>query len=133
MVLVDTSIWTKFLKNQPPISNTLDFLLDCNQIAGHDMVYGELLMGNNLNQRQELLSAFSLMHRSEIVPHGEVVQFVRDRKLQGRGISWVDVNLLASAVVDHFHLWTEDASLLAIAKELGISYEISSSLAERPS
>ncbi|MGQ0734350.1 MAG: hypothetical protein ACT4QD_11910 [Acidobacteriota bacterium] len=31
--------------------------------------------------------------------HAEVVAFVRDRKLNGRGIGWIDAHLLASALV----------------------------------
>jgi hypothetical protein len=56
------------------------------------------------------------------VPHGDVVEFVRSRSLHGRGIGWVDVHLLASAVVGRLPLWTADASLSVIAAELGVGY-----------
>jgi hypothetical protein len=46
-----------------------------------------------------------------------------DRKLHGRGIGWVDVHLLASALVARLQLWTTDPALAAVAEELGISYE----------
>ena len=43
--------------------------------------------------------------------------------LHGRGIGWIEVHLLASALVARLQLWTTDPALATVAKELGISYE----------
>jgi len=40
-----------------------------------------------------------------------------------RGNGWIDVHLLASALVARLELWTTDPALATVAKELGISYE----------
>ena len=53
----------------------------------------------------------------------DVVAVVRDLKLDGRGIVWIDVHLLVSAVVARLERWTTDPVLATVAKELGISYE----------
>ena len=45
MVLVDTSVWIRFLANRMPYAAELDRLLERDKAAGHDLVYGELLMG----------------------------------------------------------------------------------------
>jgi predicted nucleic acid-binding protein len=52
------------------------------------------------------------------------MDFVRHRKLNGCGIGWVDVHLLASALVSRSPLWTADSRLEAIASELGIAYRL---------
>jgi len=39
------------------------------------------------------------MDQAPVVSHAEVVAFVHDRKLHGRGIGWIDAHLLASALV----------------------------------
>jgi len=62
------------------------------------------------------------MDQAPLVPHQEVVAFVRERKLHGRGIGWIDAHLLASALVARVQLWTADAPLRATAEELGIAY-----------
>jgi hypothetical protein len=36
---------------------------------------------------------------------------------------WIDVHLLASALVGRLKLWTTDPALATLAKELGISYD----------
>jgi len=121
-VLVDTSVWVRFLANRPPFAGQLDGLLRRDEVSGHDFVYGELLMGDR-GGRRAILAAYDRMDRVSVVPHAEVVAFVRDRKLSGRGIGWIAAHLLASALVARVRLWTADSPLATIATELGIAYE----------
>ena len=122
MVLVDTSVWIRFLSNRAPYANEMEKLLSGREVCGHDFVFGELLVGDK-GGRQQLLSDYALMHRAPVVPHQEIVAFVRHRRLQGRGIGWIDTHLLASALVERVTLWTADARLAAVASELGIGYD----------
>ena len=121
MVLVDTSIWIRFLSNRAPYVAGLDRLLGDREVSGHAFVYGELLIGDK-GGRRRLLADYQRMHQAPLVPHQEVVTFVRVRKLHGRGIGWIDVHLLASALVGGTALWTADPRLAAVAGELGIGY-----------
>lgn len=121
MVLVDTSVWIRFLANRAPFAAELDRLLDLNEVAGHDLIYGELLIGDPRG-REELLAAYDRIHRVAPVPHSEVVAFVRAHNLHGRGIGWVDVHLLASSLVADVLLWTADQRLANLAEELGAGY-----------
>ena len=57
-----------------------------------------------------------------LVPHDDVVAFVQARGLHGRGAGWVDIHLLASAVVEQVPLWTADPRLAALASEFGVAY-----------
>ena len=57
------------------------------------------------------------------MPHAEVVDFVRDRKLSGRGIGWIGSHLLASALVGRLRLWTADSPLATVAAAVGIAYK----------
>ena len=122
IVLVDTSVWIRFLSNREPHAAELDALLSRDEVSGHDFVFGELLIGDKGGRRQ-LLSAYERMHQAPGVSHEEVVAFVRDRRLHGRGVGWVDAHLLASALVGRLKLWTTDPSLESLAKELGIAYD----------
>jgi predicted nucleic acid-binding protein len=122
MVLVDTSVWIRFLANRAPYARGLEDLLSRGEVCGHDFILGELLIGDK-GGRQALLTDYALMHRAPVVPHQEIVAFVRHRRLQGRGIGWVDTHLLASALVAGVSLWTADSRLAAVAGELGASYD----------
>jgi predicted nucleic acid-binding protein len=121
-VLVDTSVWIRFLANGAPYATRLDGLLRRDEVSGHDFVYGELLIGDK-GRRRELLANYARMDQAPVVPHADVVEFVRSRKLNGRGIGWIDAHLLASALVGRLTLWTADSPLSTVATELGIAYE----------
>lgn len=121
MVIVDTSVWIRFLANKAPHARELDRLLERDEVSGHELVFGELLIGDR-GGRAKLLEAYGRMHQATIIPHQDVVAFVRARQLHGRGAGWIDVHLLASAVVGRLALWTADASLAAMAAELGVAH-----------
>lgn len=121
-VLVDTSVWIRFLSDGAPYAGRLDALLGRDDVSGHPFVYGELLIGDK-GGRKALLAEYERMDHAPVVPHSDVAAFVRDRKLHGRGIGWIDVHLLASALVARLELWTTDPALATVAKELGINYE----------
>jgi predicted nucleic acid-binding protein len=121
IVLVDTSVWIRFLSNRAPYAAELDRLLSRDEVSGHDLVYGELLVGDK-GGRKQLLASYEQMHQASVVTHGEVVVFVRERRLHGRGIGWVDAHLMASALVGRLKLWTVDPRLAMLAKEFGIAY-----------
>lgn len=122
MVLVDTSVWIRFLSNQSPYATGLERLLCRGEVWGHEFVYGELLIGDR-GGRHQLLADYALMHQAPVAPHRDVVEFVRERRLHGRGIGWIDAHLLASALLWGLALWTADPRLAAMARELDVVYE----------
>jgi predicted nucleic acid-binding protein len=46
MVLVDTSVWIRFLAGREPFASGLDEVLGRDEVVGHEMVFGELLIGD---------------------------------------------------------------------------------------
>ena len=122
IVLVDTSVWIRFLSNRAPFATELDRLLSRDEASGHELVYGELLIGDK-GGRKQLLANYEHMHQAPAVSHHDVVEFVRSRRLHGRGIGWIDAHLLASALVGRLKLWTTDPRLAVLARELGIAYD----------
>ena len=122
MVLVDTSVWIRALANRAPYATELARLLGLDEVTGHDLVYGELLIGDR-GGRGKLLAAYEKMRQARTVEHRDVVALVKHRALHGRGMGWIDVHLLAAAIVDHLQLWTADPRLEVVAREFGIAYK----------
>ena len=127
MVVVDTSVWIRFLAGREPFARGLDEVLGRDEAVGHEMVFGELLIGDVGGGRRNLLEAYTQMFQAQTVAHQEVVEFVRERRLFGRGVGWIDVNILASAVVGGFQVWTADPRFLTLANELRVAYSSSRS------
>jgi predicted nucleic acid-binding protein len=131
VILVDTSVWIRYLSNRLPDADLLEPLLVRAEVTGHELVYGEILMGD-VGGRVKFLAGYEKIHQSRKVPHAEVVAFVRSRKLHGRGVGWIDIHLLASALVEGHQLWTADPRLAALALELGVAWQMPSAVIKPP-
>ena len=121
MVLVDTSVWIRFIGGREPYVSGLDELLKRDEVVGHPMVFGELLIGDR-GGRAKLLAEYSLMHQAHAADDDEVVQLVRGRRLFGRGVGWVDMHLIAAALVGGLRIWTADPRFAAVSQELQVDY-----------
>lgn len=76
----------------------------------------------NPGARSTLLASYEKLFRAPTVSHSEVVELVRSRKLHGRGVGWIDVQLLASALIARTVLWTADPRLAIVSSELNVAY-----------
>jgi len=129
MILADTSVWISHLRSGVP---ALAELLEDALVLVHPMVIGELAVGS-LGARREILSLLGNLPSPAIAQHHEVLTFVEDRRLHGRGLGWVGVHLLASTLIStEARLWTEDRRLATAAHELGIGWAPSASTKPRP-
>jgi len=117
MILIDTSVWIRhFAYGESALVDTLD----ANAALVHDFVIGELACGN-LRQRGEKLNLLRRLPRARVASTEETLQLIDARRLMGRGIGYVDVHLLASALLEGAPLWTFDLRLHATALGLGIA------------
>jgi len=118
MILVDTSVWI----DHPRDGNShLTELLNNGEVLCHPFIVGEISCGN-LKNRNTILSLLHFLPQSSTIDHGEVMQFLENYRLMGRGIGWIDMHLLASSLLGESRLWTQDKKLKLIASELNIDY-----------
>lgn len=118
MVLVDTSVWVAHL--QKGIGG-LEVLLNEGDVICHPFVVGELACGN-LKNRAEILSLLQTLPIAVHAEHEEVMHFIENYSLMGKGLGYIDVHLLASAMLAKVSLWTLDKKLKEISSKLGLSY-----------
>ena len=119
-VLVDTSVWRRYFAGAPAVKALGDLLDEDGAVVVHPFVVGELVLGG-LSAREEAL--FARLPAARVVPHDEVLAFVRRRRLARRGIGWVDAHLLASALASGAALWSVDIPLSAVATDLGVGFD----------
>jgi predicted nucleic acid-binding protein len=118
MVLVDTSVWVSHLRDgNAELSN----LLNDGGVFCHPLIVGELACGN-LKDRSAVLSLLQLLPISIEAEHAEVLSFIENRRLMGKGIGYIDVHLLLSALLTDAPLWTLDKRLAQVAASLHIQY-----------
>lgn len=117
MMLVDTSVWIDHLRLGDA---ELVAALESGQVMAHPFVVGELACGN-LHARAEVLRLLQALPASPVATDSEVLFFMDQQALMGRGMGYVDVHLLASARLGGVLLWTRDKKLHAIAAGLGLA------------
>lgn len=118
-VLVDTSVWRRYFSGTSSVRGLGDLLDEDGVVLAHPFIIGEMVLGG-LSAREEHL--FMRLPSAGVVPHEEVLELVRRRRLARRGIGWVDAHLLASALTSSAALWSADADLSAVAADLGICW-----------
>jgi predicted nucleic acid-binding protein len=119
VVLVDTSIWVSHLN----VGDAhLKVLLEQGKVACHPLIVSELACGN-IRNRAEVLSLLRALPMASMAEHGEVLHFIDGHSLMGIGLGFIDVHLLASALLSSVPLWTADKPLIAASAELNISYQ----------
>lgn len=119
MVLVDTSLWVSHLRKGHP---GLETLLNDEEVMCHPFIIGELACGN-LKNRTEILSLLRSLPSAIRATHDEVLHFIGNNRLMGRGLGYIDVHLMASARLTGVPIWTLDKKLSGVSALLGISYQ----------
>ncbi|HAJ26916.1 MAG TPA: VapC toxin family PIN domain ribonuclease [Syntrophus sp. (in: bacteria)] len=119
MVLVDTSVWVSHLRDG---NAELANLLNDGRVLCHPLIVGELACGN-LKDRAVILSYLQLLPMSIEAEPDEVLSFIENNHLMGKGMGYVDVHLIASAVLTGVPIWTLDKKLAQAAAGLHITYK----------
>ena len=118
MVLVDTSVWVSHFRDG---NDELASLLNDGRVLCHPLIVGELACGN-LKDRAVILSFLQLLPMSIEAEHAEVLSFIEDNRLMGKGMGYVDVHLITSAVLTGVPIWTLDKKLAQTADSLYKNY-----------
>ena len=117
MTLVDTSVWVDHLHSG---SEVLKRLLRDSRVVTHPFVMGELSLGRMKN-RLQILDLLANLPQLQVADHAEVLHLVESRRLAGSGLGWVDVHLIAAALLAGARLMTADKALTRIGGQLGLT------------
>ena len=122
MILVDTSIWVAHLRSG---NDGLADLLTNPLVLMHPFVIGELACGN-LHNRPEILKLLKWLPQAKIASESEVLYFIEEQQLMGRGVGNIDAHLLASvSLTQPARLWTRDKNLAKVASVLDLDWQSS--------
>jgi hypothetical protein len=118
MVLVDSSVWVSHLRDG---NVGLEKLLNDGKVVCHPFIVGELACGN-LKNRHEILTHLQSLPIAILAEDEEVLRFIENYQLMGKGLGYIDVHLIAAALLTDIPLWTFDKTLDKITKKIGINY-----------
>jgi predicted nucleic acid-binding protein len=120
VILVDTSVWIDHLRSGLTV---LSEALERGEVFAHRFVIGELACGN-LKDRARVLALLAALPFADEATHEEVMFFIEQQRLMGRGIGYVDAHLLACVTMtEHAQLWTRDKHLRLFATKLRVAFK----------
>lgn len=115
-VLVDSSVWVGHFKQR---NEDLVDLLEAGLVVTHPYVVVELACGTP-PRRRGLIRWLRDLESAPVAAPDELLALIESRSLYGRGCGFVDIGLLASALLGaQILIWTQDKRLAAAAVELG--------------
>ena len=120
MILVDTSVWIDHLRAG---DKYLAALLTATRVLMHPFVLGEMACGN-LGNRAEVLKLLADLPEATVATDLEALYFIERQALMGRGIGYIDAQLLAAVSLSpHTKLWTTDKRLGKVAISLNMAFK----------
>ena len=118
-VLVDSSVWVGHFKQR---NEHLVSLLEDGRVIGHPYVVAEVACGTPPSRRA-IIGMLADLESAPIATQGELLTMVEKQQLYGRGCGFVDMSLLASALLsENAYLWTLDRRLELLASEMKRAY-----------
>ena len=115
-ILVDSSVWVDFTRGKPETKPIID-LLEENRVLTHIFVEAELRAGQLAIRRESFFELFAQLEYAPVIPFDELFTFIERRKAFAKGVSFVDISLLLSALAIGAQLWSHDKNLVALADE----------------
>jgi predicted nucleic acid-binding protein len=118
-VIVDTSVWVDHFRNSEPV---LVSLLNDGRVLGHPWVHGEVALGTPPD-RAQTLELLADLPKAAVASDDEVASMIEQRRLFGRGLGYLDAQLLAATLLTpDARVWSRDRRLREAATTLGIEY-----------
>lgn len=111
-----------FVESMDKQAVEIDSLLIQPVLCCHPFVVGELVVGD-FGKRRKVISVLQNVNNISTVRDEDVVEFIREKKLFGRGIGYIDCHLLASVFKEgNTFIWKSDKRFRRATIELGLAF-----------
>jgi len=113
MIILDTSIWIEFLKNNPEYYSKVKDLLENRKVLAIECVFGELLQGAKNKREIEIISLYWENLPKEIIENGwiEAGKYSSINKLTSIGVGIIDSFIIVTARKVNAPIWSLDKKL----------------------
>ena len=121
MIILDTSVWIEFLKNNQEFFPEISQLMEAGEILAVECVFGELLQGvKGKNEKQTIKKYWKHLPKenfTDIIIDAGI--YSSEKKLLDHGVGLIDAMILMHGIKSNAKIWTLDTKFLrVIPKEL---------------
>ncbi len=121
-IIVDTNIWIDFLVGKPETIG-LKSLVSELKVLRHIWVESELRVGS-IPKQNLFFSYYKQIPETVFVNYEVLFQFIQNEKLAGKGLSFIDIGLYASAKMGNHLIWTNDRNLKNLCESKNIFFKV---------
>jgi predicted nucleic acid-binding protein len=119
MIILDTSVWIEFLRNNQNYNPQICKLMESGEILAVEYIFGELLQGvKNKKEKEIILNYWKHLPKENyeniIIEAGE---YSAKNKLLDYGVGLTDTIILMYAIKSRSKIWTIDNKFLRIIPE----------------
>jgi predicted nucleic acid-binding protein len=119
MIILDTTVWIEYLKNNQEYYSTVSVLLENKKILALECIFGELLQGVKNKYEEEILLKYwkylpKKIYRDIIVEAGN---YSNKNKLLDKGVGLIDAIILLYGIKSKSRIWTLDKKFKTIIPE----------------
>ena len=118
MIILDTSIWIEFLKNNPECYSKVKDLLENRKVLAIECIFGELLQGAKSKREIEIISLYWGNLPKAIIENGwiEAGKYSSTNKLTSIGVGIIDSFIIVTARKVNASIWSLDKKLNSLLK-----------------
>jgi len=119
MIILDTSIWIEFLKNNPGYYSKVKELLENRKVLAIECIFGELLQGAKSKRELEIISLYWDNLPRAIIENGwiEAGKYSSINKLITIGVGLIDSFIIVTARKFNASIWSLDKKLNSLLKK----------------
>lgn len=114
MILIDTSVWVEFFKQNPGYVQEAQSLLEARLVLTIEPIFSELVYGARRDKdRKVIRSYWDILPKIEFGPNSmiEAAEFANQNKYYQMGIGLVDAIIIKSVLDGKYSLWTLDRKI----------------------
>ena len=115
MIVLDTSIWIEYLKRNSEYTLIIDKFLRERTILGFDFIFGELLQGARVNEKEKITGLWEILPKISINGIGyQAGIYSLEHNLKDKGIGLIDCSIICATIQSNAILWTLDKKIRTI-------------------
>jgi predicted nucleic acid-binding protein len=115
MIIVDTSIWIEYFKQNNIYTSDLNLLLNSRLILAIEPIFAELIYGvRSDKEKRIILSFWNILPKEEIekYPILEAANFANIQNFHNKGVGLIDSMIISAAMKSNCKIWTLDKKIL---------------------
>jgi predicted nucleic acid-binding protein len=119
MIILDTTVWIEYLRNNQEYYPIISMLLEKKEILAVECVFGELLQGiKNKYEEEIIINYWNYLSKKEykdiIIEAGN---YSSKNKLLDKGVGLIDAIILLHGIKSNSKIWTIDKKFQRIMPE----------------